>query len=143
MIINALADKPLPVYGNGENVRDWLYVEDHCSAIDMIVRNGRDGEVYNVGGHNEKTNLEVVKNILEELGKDITLIKYVADRAGHDRRYAIDPTKIQEELGWIPKTKFSEGIKKTVKWYLENSCWWEHIVNGEYKEYYQKMYSDR
>ncbi|MFK4785578.1 dTDP-glucose 4,6-dehydratase [Fusobacterium sp. MFO224] len=140
MIANALNDKDLPVYGKGENVRDWLYVEDHCRAIDMIIHDGKIGEVYNIGGHNERTNLEVVKTIIKELGKSDDLIKYVTDRPGHDMRYAIDPTKIKNELGWEPLTLFDEGIKKTIKWYLDNSHWWENIINGEYKNYYKKMY---
>lgn len=143
MIANALADKELPVYGKGENVRDWLYVEDHCSAIDLIIHKGRVGEVYNIGGHNEKTNLEVVKIILKELGKSEDLIRYVTDRPGHDMRYAIDPTKIHNELGWLPATKFEDGIKKTIKWYLDNKEWWQHIINGEYKDYYAKHYSQK
>ena len=141
MIANALADKELPVYGKGENVRDWLYVEDHCSAIDLIIHKGRVGEVYNIGGHNERTNLEVVKIILKELGKSEDLIRYVTDRPGHDMRYAIDPAKIHNELGWLPETKFEDGIKKTIKWYLDNKDWWQHIINGEYKDYYEKHYS--
>ncbi len=143
MIANALNDKELPVYGKGENVRDWLYVEDHCIAIDLIIHKGRVGEVYNIGGHNERTNLEVVKTILKELGKSESLIKYVTDRPGHDMRYAIDPTKIHNELGWEPKTLFDEGIKKTIKWYLENKKWWENIISGEYQNYYEKMYANR
>lgn len=143
MIINALHDKKLPVYGTGENVRDWLYVEDHCSAIDLIIRKGRVGEVYNIGGHNEKTNLEVVKTILKELGKGEDLITFVKDRPGHDRRYAIDPAKIHQELGWLPQTSFAEGIKKTIKWYLDNEDWWQRIISGEYQNYYMKMYGDR
>ena len=143
MIVNALHDKPLPVYGKGENVRDWLYVEDHCSAIDLIVRKGTVGEVYYIGGHNEQTNLEVVKTILRELGKSEALINYVADRPGHDRRYAIDPTKIHAALGWQPATKFSEGIRKTIEWYLQNRQWWERIISGEYQQYYEKMYGNR
>ena len=143
MIANALNDKPLPVYGKGENVRDWLYVKDHCRAIDMIIHNGRVGEVYNIGGHNERTNLEVVKTIIRELGKSEDLIKYVTDRPGHDMRYAIDPTKIKNELGWEPLTLFDEGIKKTIKWYLDNKEWWTNIINGEYKNYYKKMYGDK
>ncbi len=143
MIANALADKELPVYGKGENVRDWLYVQDHCSAIDLIIHKGRVGEVYNIGGHNEKTNLEVVKIILKELGKSEDLIKYVTDRPGHDMRYAIDPSKIHNELGWLPVTKFEDGIKKTIKWYLDNADWWQHIINGEYKDYYEKHYSKK
>ena len=143
MIINALHDKKLPVYGKGENVRDWLYVEDHCSAIDLIIHNGRVGEVYNVGGHNEKKNIDVVKIILNALGKGEDLITYVTDRKGHDLRYAIDPTKIKNELGWEPSTKFEDGIQKTIKWYLENKEWWEEIISGEYQNYYEKMYKGR
>lgn len=125
MIANALNDKKLPVYGKGENVRDWLYVEDHCSAIDLIIRKGKIGEVYNIGGHNERTNLEIVKTIIKELGKSEDLIEFVTDRPGHDRRYAIDPTKIHNELGWLPATKFDDGIKKTIDWYLTHKSWWE------------------
>jgi dTDP-glucose 4,6-dehydratase len=143
MIANALNGKQLPVYGKGENVRDWLYVEDHCIAIDMIIHNGRVGEVYNIGGHNERTNLEVVKTIIHELGKSEDLIHYVTDRPGHDMRYAIDPTKIKNELGWEPTTLFDDGIKKTIKWYLDNKSWWENIISGEYKDYYEKMYKNR
>jgi len=143
MITRALADQQLPVYGKGENVRDWLYVEDHCSAIDLIIHKGREGEVYNVGGHNEKTNLEVVKTILKALNKPESLITFVKDRPGHDMRYAIDPTKIYNELGWLPKTKFDDGIKQTIEWYLNNRSWWENIINGEYKNYYEKMYVNR
>ena len=143
MIINALAEKSLPVYGKGENVRDWLYVEDHCKAIDLIIHNGRVGEVYNVGGHNEKKNIDIVKIIIEKLGKSEDLITYVTDRKGHDLRYAIDPAKITKELGWEPETKFEEGIDKTIKWYLENETWWKEIVSGDYKNYYEKMYSGR
>ena len=141
MIANVLNDKPLPVYGDGKNVRDWLYVEDHCRAIDLIIHNGRVGEVYNVGGHNEKTNLEVVQLIIAALGKGE--IKFVRDRAGHDRRYAIDPTKIHNELGWLPQTKFEDGIQKTIQWYLDNKSWWENIISGEYQKYYERMYGDR
>ena len=142
MIANALNDKPLPVYGTGENVRDWLYVEDHCKAIDLIIHKGKAGEVYNVGGHNVMRNIDIVKLICKELGKPESLITYVSDRKGHDLRYAIDPTKIHTELGWLPETKFSDGIKKTVKWYLENRKWWEDIISGEYKNYYEKMYGN-
>lgn len=143
MIANALNDKKLPVYGKGENVRDWLYVEDHCSAIDLIIRKGKIGEVYNIGGHNERTNLEVVKTIIKELGKSEDLIEFVTDRPGHDRRYAIDPTKIHNELGWLPATEFDVGIKKTIDWYLTHKSWWEKIINGEYKDYYFRMYNNR
>ena len=143
MIANALNDKPLPVYGEGLNVRDWLYVEDHCKAIDLIIHNGRVGEVYNVGGHNEKTNIEIVKIICKELGKPESLITHVEDRKGHDMRYAIDPTKIHNELGWLPETKFEDGIKKTIQWYLDNKEWWETIISGEYQNYYEKMYANR
>lgn len=133
MITNALNDKPLPVYGNGRNVRDWLYVEDHCHAIDLIIHKGTVGEVYNIGGHNEMQNIDIVKIICKELDKPESLITYVTDRKGHDLRYAIDPTKIHDELGWLPKTKFSEGIKKTIRWYLDNRSWWERINSGEYR----------
>ena len=143
MIANALNDKPLPVYGEGKNVRDWLYVEDHCKAIDLILHKGRVGEVYNVGGHNEKQNIEIVKMICAALGKPESLITYVTDRKGHDLRYAIDPTKIHDELGWLPETKFEDGIKKTIDWYLANREWWEEIISGEYQNYYKKMYGDR
>ena len=143
MIANALNDKPLPVYGKGENVRDWLYVEDHCRAIDLIIHKGRVGEVYNVGGHNEKRNIDIVKLICKELGKPESLIVHVGDRKGHDMRYAIDPSKIHNELGWLPETKFADGIKKTIKWYLDNKEWWETIISGEYQNYYEKMYAHR
>ena len=143
MIANCLNDKPLPVYGEGLNVRDWLYVEDHCKAIDLIVRKGRIGEVYNVGGHNEMRNIDIVKLIIHELGKSEDLITFVTDRKGHDMRYAIDPTKIHNELGWLPETKFADGIKKTIQWYLDNKSWWQEIISGEYRNYYEKMYSNR
>ncbi len=143
VIANVLNDKAVPVYGTGENVRDWLYVEDHCSAIDLIIRNGQVGEVYNIGGHNEKTNLEVVKTVIHALGKSEELITFVKDRAGHDRRYAIDPMKIYQELGWLPITRFEDGIIKTVQWYLEHRTWWENIISGEYQNYYEKMYGNR
>ena len=133
MIVNALADKKLPVYGRGENIRDWLYVEDHCSAIDRIIHDGRVGEVYNVGGHNEIRNIDIVKLICQEIGKPESLIQYVADRKGHDMRYAIDPTKIHRELGWFPQIKFADGIQKTIRWYLENKIWLEKILSGEYQ----------
>lgn len=140
MILNALEDKPLPVYGDGKNVRDWLYVEDHCRAIELILENGRVGEVYNVGGHHEKQNIEVVKTILHALGKSEELIAFVKDRPGHDRRYAIDPSKIHRELGWLPQTSFEDGIQKTVEWYLQNRSWWEHIRSGDYRRYYEQQY---
>ncbi len=143
MIANTLADKPLPVYGTGENVRDWLYVEDHCKAIDLIMRNGRVGEVYNIGGHNEMANINIVKIILKELGKPESLITFVTDRKGHDMRYAIDPSKIHAELGWLPETMFADGIKKTIRWYLDNKEWWQTIISGEYQNYYEKMYGSR
>lgn len=143
MIANALAEKPLPVYGEGVNVRDWLYVEDHCKAIDSIIRNGKVGEVYNIGGHNEMKNIDIVKIICKALGKSENLIVHVTDRKGHDMRYAIDPAKIHAELGWLPETKFADGIKKTIKWYLDNKEWWERIVSGEYQNYYDNMYGDR
>lgn len=142
MIINALNDKPLPVYGDGKNVRDWLYVEDHCKAIDLIIHSNKLGEVYNVGGHNEMANIDIVKLILGKLKKPESLITFVEDRKGHDRRYAIDPTKIHDELGWLPETKFADGIEKTIDWYLNNKSWWEEIISGEYKNYYSKMYGE-
>lgn len=143
MIINALHDKPLPVYGDGQNVRDWLYVEDHCRAIDLILQKGRLGEVYNVGGHNEMKNIDIVKLICKALGKPESLIHFVKDRKGHDRRYAIDPAKIHRELGWLPETKFADGIQKTIQWYLDNEEWWQPIVNGDYVKYYDRMYGSR
>ena len=133
MVINALSDRPLPVYGRGENVRDWLYVEDHCRAIDLIIHKGRVGQVYNIGGHNEMRNIDIVRLVLEELGKPESLITYVADRKGHDLRYAIDPAKMHSELGWLPETMFRDGIVKTIRWYLENGSWWKNIVSGHYK----------
>ena len=143
MIINAVHDKPLPVYGDGQNVRDWLYVEDHCRAIDLILQKGRVGEVYNVGGHNEMKNIDIVKLICKALGKPESLIHFVKDRKGHDRRYAIDPAKIHRELGWLPETKFADGIQKTIQWYLDNEEWWQPIVNGDYVKYYDRMYGSR
>lgn len=143
MIWHALEDKPLPVYGDGLNVRDWLYVEDHCEAIDMVLRSGKAGEVYNVGGNNERTNIEIVKLILKLLGKSEDLISYVKDRPGHDRRYAIDAGKIKRELGWEPRTTFASGMEKTVAWYLENEQWWREILSGKYLGYYEAMYEKR
>ena len=143
MIANALADKPLPVYGEGLNVRDWLYVEDHCKAIDLIIRKGKVGGVYNIGGHNEMRNIDIVKIICEALGKPESLITHVTDRKGHDMRYAIDPAKIHRELGWLPETMFKDGIKKTIQWYLDNKEWWERIISGEYQNYYASMYGER
>lgn len=143
MIINALHDEKLPVYGDGKNVRDWLYVEDHCRAIDLIIHKGTVGEVYNVGGHNEMANIDIVKLICQTLGKPESLIEYVTDRKGHDRRYAIDPTKIHNELGWLPETKFADGIKKTIDWYLNHEDWWQPIIDGDYQNYYAEMYGDR
>ena len=140
MIINALGGKKLPVYGDGLNVRDWLYVEDHCAAINLILQKGKVGEVYNIGGHNERANIDVVKTILKQLGKGEEMIEFVTDRKGHDRRYAIDPTKIHEELGWLPATRFEDGIKATIQWYLDNRQWWEEIISGEYQDYYERMY---
>ena len=143
MISRALDDKKLPVYGEGLNVRDWLHVYDHCVAIDLIVRNGRVGEVYNVGGHNERTNMEVVKTILNALNKPESLIEHVEDRKGHDRRYAIDPTKLETELGWKPTYTFDSGIPQTIDWYLQNKDWWQNILSGEYQNYFEKMYGDK
>lgn len=141
MITRALANQSLPVYGDGLNVRDWLYVEDHCKAIDMILRKGKLGEVYNVGGRNEKSNIEIVKLILKYLDRSESLIQYVGDRKGHDRRYAIDPSKISRELGWEPETRFENGIQITIDWYLKNQEWWKKIINGDYRNYYEKFYT--
>ena len=143
MVLNALQDRPLPVYGDGMNIRDWLYVTDHCRAIELILQSGKPGEIYNVGGHNERRNIDVVKLVCEELEKPESLITYVADRKGHDRRYAIDPEKIHSELGWLPEMEFEDGMKRTIRWYAENRGWWEDIVSGEYQEYYKKMYEGR
>lgn len=140
MVVRALENQPLPVYGEGLNVRDWLYVDDHCKAIDMIIHNGRVGEVYNVGGHNERQNIQVVKTVLRQLEKPESLITFVKDRAGHDLRYAIDPSKISAELGWQPETDFDSGMKKTIQWYLDNSEWIEEIKSGEYAEYSRRVY---
>jgi len=141
MINNCLKEKDLPVYGDGMQVRDWLYVYDHCSAIDTVLHKGRDGEIYNIGGNNEKANIEIVKLIIGTLGKSESLIKYVKDRPGHDRRYAIDNTKIKTELGWEPAYTFEQGIKETIQWYLDNTQWIENIISGDYAKYYDKMYS--
>ena len=143
MISNALEDKPLPVYGDGKNIRDWLHVYDHCTAIDLVLHKGKLGEVYNIGGHNEKQNIEIVKLILKTLDKPESLIKFVTDRLGHDRRYAIDSTKITEELGWKPKYTFETGIIETINWYLDNQDWIENVKTGEYQEYYNKLYGNR
>ena len=143
IIKNILEGKKLPVYGDGSNVRDWLYVEDHCKAIDLILRNGTVGEVYNIGGHNEMKNIDIVKLICEYLGKPESLIEHVQDRKGHDMRYAIDPTKIHNELGWLPETMFKDGIRLTIQWYLDHKEWWENIVNGEYQNYYKEMYGKK
>jgi len=143
MISNALENKLLPVYGDGMNIRDWLHVYDHCTAIDLVLQKGESGEIYNIGGNNEKSNIEIVKLILKYLRKDESLIKYVKDRPGHDRRYAIDSTKIRKELGWKAGYTFETGISKTIKWYLDNRKWWKRIKSGEYTEYYEKMYGGR
>ena len=143
MIQRALANEKLPVYGEGQNVRDWLYVEDHCKAIDLILQNGKPGEVYNIGGHNEMHNIDIVKLICDYLDKPYSLIEHVTDRKGHDQRYAIDPTKIHEELGWLPETMFKDGIKKTIQWYLDNKDWWENIISGDYQNYYDEMYGKK
>jgi dTDP-glucose 4,6-dehydratase len=139
MIVNALNEKPLPVYGDGLNVRDWLYVDDHCKAIDLIIHSGKIGEVYNVGGHNEMRNIDIVKMICRSLGKSEELITYVEDRKGHDRRYAIDPAKIRSELGWTPETDFANGMVKTVEWYLNNREWWEAVISGVYRNFCDKV----
>ena len=143
MISNALEDKELPVYGDGKNIRDWLHVYDHCTAIDLVLHKGKLGEVYNIGGHNEKENIEIVKLILKELEKPESLIKFVKDRLGHDRRYAIDSTKISEELGWKPKYTFETGIIETIHWYLDNQDWMDKVKSGEYQKYYEKLYSKK
>jgi dTDP-glucose 4,6-dehydratase len=143
MIINALNDKELPIYGDGLNIRDWLHVEDHCQAIDLVLHKGRNGEVYNVGGNNERTNIEIVKTILKHLNKPESLMKFVTDRPGHDRRYAIDATKLRTELGWSPKYNFDSGIEQTINWYLNNREWWENIISGEYQDYVKSQYGDR
>ena len=143
MLINAMQDKPLPVYGKGENVRDWLYGIDHCRAVNLIVRKGTPGEIYNIGGHNERANIDVVKTILSQLGKPESLINYVTDRAGHDMRYGIDPTKINNELGWLPETKFEDGLSRTIKWYKDNLEWWQNVLDGEYQNFYEKNYGNR
>ncbi len=143
MIANALSDKSLPVYGDGLNIRDWLYVEDHCSAIDLVLHKGINGEVYNIGGNNERTNIQIVQTILRELGKPESLIQYVKDRPGHDRRYGIDATKITNELGWVPKHNFETGIHETIRWYLDNQVWWKRIQTGEYQQYFAKQYGER
>ncbi|MBS6181114.1 dTDP-glucose 4,6-dehydratase [[Clostridium] innocuum] len=142
IISRGLNNKSVPVYGKGENVRDWLHVEDHCSAIDLIIHKGKVGEIYNIGGHNERTNLEVVKTVLNQMNKPETLINYVTDRPGHDMRYAINPEKIEKELGWKPKYSFDTGIIQTIEWYLNNREWWEHILNGEYQNYFQNQYEE-
>ncbi len=143
MISRATSDQSIPVYGKGENVRDWLYVEDHCIAIDEIVRKGKEGEVYNIGGHNECANIDMVKKVLHLLNKPETLIEFVTDRPGHDQRYAIDPEKIHNELGWLPQTNIENGLSKTIEWYLNNRKWWEEIIKGDYQSYYSEMYENR
>ncbi|MPM46776.1 dTDP-glucose 4,6-dehydratase 2 [bioreactor metagenome] len=143
MISRALSDASLPVYGKGENVRDWLHVYDHCSAIDLIVRKGRIGEIYNIGGHNERNNMQIIRIILQLLNKPESLITFVTDRPGHDLRYAIDATKIRRELNWQPKYSFDTGIQQTVEWYLSNQDWWKNIISEDYQDYYQRMYEGR
>ncbi|GAA0179308.1 dTDP-glucose 4,6-dehydratase [Clostridium sediminicola] len=149
IINNCLKHNDLPIYGDGLNIRDWLYVEDHCKAIDMVVSKGRLGEVYNVGGHNERTNIHIVKTIIEYIKENVdnevseSLMKFVEDRKGHDKRYGIDPTKIKEDLGWEPETPYEEGIKLTIKWYLENQQWLQNVTSGDYKNYYAKMYDNK
>ena len=143
MISNALENKKLPIYGDGKNIRDWLHVYDHCQAIDLVLHEGKLGEVYNIGGHNERQNIQIVKLILEALGKDESLIEFVADRLGHDRRYAIDADKIRNELGWKPKYTFETGFKETIQWYLDNQDWMDQVKSGEYQQYYEKMYGNK
>ncbi len=143
VIVNALNDKPIPVYGDGMNVRDWLFVEDHCSAIDTVLHKGKVGEVYNIGGNNEMPNIEIVRRILAYLHKPESLIKFVTDRPGHDRRYAIDSTKIQRDLGWKPADTFETALPRTIQWYLNNRAWWERILSGDYQKYYELQYEKR
>ncbi len=143
MIINALNDKPLPVYGDGKNVRDWIYVLDHCRAIDFVIQRGKPGEIYNIGASNEWQNIDIVKLILRKLGKSESLIKFVKDRPGHDRRYAMDWTKIKKELGWEPIYTFDEAITETINWYIQNEHWWQRIISGEYQKYYEVWYGER
>jgi len=143
MISNAMEDKELPIYGDGMHIRDWIYVEDHCRALDMVLHHGREGEVYNIGGRSERPNLSVAKTILDRLGKPHSLIRFVTDRPGHDRRYAIDFSKIEKELGWKPSISFEEGIRRTVEWYRTHPEWWKKIKTGEYLDYYNRMYKDR
>jgi dTDP-glucose 4,6-dehydratase len=143
MIINAMSDKPLPVYGDGLQVRDWLHVSDHCAAIDLVLHGGHVGEVYNIGGNNEWKNIDIVRSILTHVRKPESLIAYVKDRPGHDRRYAIDASKIAAELGWKPAVAFDEGLRSTIEWYERNEPWWRQIISGEYQDYYRKMYAER
>ena len=143
MVTNALEGKPLPVYGDGLNVRDWLHVKDHYTALDLVIHQGKFGEVYNISGNNEKTNIEIVRQIVNELGKTESLITFVQDRPGHDRRYALDAAKLRRELGWQPAYTLTQGLKETIKWYVENHEWWQKIKSGEYREYYRQMYSSR
>ncbi len=143
LIHNARQDKPLPIYGDGMNVRDWLYTRDHCRAIDLVLRRGQVGEVYNIGGHNEWKNIDIARRVLEELGKPESLLTFVKDRPGHDRRYAIDAGKIERELGWRPETKFEEGLRLTIRWYVENDAWLQKVTSGEYRRYYERMYGNR
>jgi dTDP-glucose 4,6-dehydratase len=143
VITNALENKPIPVYGDGLNVRDWIFVTDHCRAIDLVLQNGRLGEIYNVGAGSEKTNLDIISGILDQLGKPRSLIQFVSDRAAHDRRYALDPTKITQELGWKPAYSFEKSLAGTVEWYLDHQSWWKRIKGGEYSLYYERMYSNR
>ncbi len=143
MILNAMEDKSLPVYGDGQQVRDWIHVEDHCAAIDRVLESGRAGEVYNIGSQNERPNIEIVQGILKHLKKPESLIQHVKDRPGHDRRYAIDPTKMRDELGWTAKKSFEEGLPQTIEWFLENRSWWERVRTGAYRDYYQAQYGQR
>ncbi|MGM2631950.1 dTDP-glucose 4,6-dehydratase [Bacillus cereus group sp. Bce040] len=143
MITNAVEGKELPIYGDGRNIRDWLHVKDHCSAISLVIHEGKSGEVYNIGGHNERTNNEIVHLIMNKLDAPKELVKYVEDRLGHDRRYAIDPTKITKELGWTPEYTFDTGIIETIQWYLDNQDWWKNIKSGNYMDYYLKQYGDK
>jgi dTDP-glucose 4,6-dehydratase len=143
MVVNALHDKPLPVYGDGGNVRDWLHVEDHCQALVLALENGKSGDVYNIGGGAERKNIDIVKNVLALTQKPESLIRYVKDRPGHDRRYAIDPSKIKRELGWTPAHSFEQGLKETVRWYVEHPTWWERVMSGAYRQYFETQYRNR
>src|SRR5262249_18677253 len=142
-VTNALVDEPIPLYGDGLNVRDWIYVEDHCAALDAVLRRGKSGEVYNIGAANERCNRELTEAILNELGKPLSLIRYVTDRPGHDRRYAVDAAKAQHELGWQPAHSFADALQRTIAWYRQHTSWWQRVKSGDYQTYYERMYGNR